>query len=42
MNLYYQNLVQSLLTAMPQMVANASPVNLVSNAIYEAATDGSN
>tara|TARA_B110000046_G_scaffold182536_1_gene216784 strand:+ start:812 stop:1426 length:615 start_codon:yes stop_codon:yes gene_type:complete len=38
----YQNLVQSLLTAMPQMVANASPVNLVSNAIYEAATDGSN
>tara|TARA_B110000037_G_C16974401_1_gene446402 strand:- start:266 stop:880 length:615 start_codon:yes stop_codon:yes gene_type:complete len=38
----YQNLVQSLLTAMPQMVANASPVSLVSNAIYEAATDGSN
>ena len=38
----YQNLVQSLLTAMPQMVANASPVSLVSNAIYEAATDDSN
>ena len=38
----YQNLVQSLLTAMPQMVANASPVSLVSNAIYEAATDDGN
>ena len=38
----YQNLVQSLLTAMPQMVANASPVSLVSNAIYEAATGDSN
>jgi short-subunit dehydrogenase len=38
----YQNIVNKITLAMPNMVKNASPVNIVSHVIYEAATDGKN
>jgi NADP-dependent 3-hydroxy acid dehydrogenase YdfG len=36
----YQKIVGALMTAMPSMVANASPASLVAEVIFEAATDG--
>lgn len=38
----YQNLVGSLMSAMPVMSQNASPASVVASVIYEAATDGKN
>lgn len=38
----YQNLVGSLMSAMPVMSQNASPASVVASVIYEAATDGTN
>ncbi|KUY21156.1 short-chain dehydrogenase/reductase [Elizabethkingia miricola] len=40
--LEYQPLVESLMSALPVMSANASPAGLVADVIYEAATDGKN
>lgn len=40
--LEYQPLVESLMSALPVMSANASPAALVADVIYEAATDGKN
>lgn len=36
----YQNIVTKIMTAFPQMIKNASPVNVVAKVIYKAATDG--
>lgn len=36
----YQNIVGALMTALPAMSQNASPASIVSEVIYEAATDG--
>jgi short-subunit dehydrogenase len=38
----YQNIVNKIILAMPNIVNNASPVSIVSRVIYEAATDGKN
>ena len=38
----YQNIVTKIMTAFPQMIKSASPTSVVTNVIYEAATDGSN
>ena len=38
----YQNIVGALLTALPAIVQHASPVNVVAEVIFEAATDGKN
>ncbi len=38
----YQNVVATLMNAMPAMAANASPASVVAVVIYEAATDGKN
>ncbi|MBK8625218.1 MAG: SDR family oxidoreductase [Saprospiraceae bacterium] len=38
----YQNVVGTLMNAMPAMAANASPASVVAVVIYEAATDGKN
>lgn len=38
----YQNIVNKIILAMPTMLKNSSPVGVVSNVIYEAATDGKN
>lgn len=40
--LEYQNIVGKIMSAMPTMINNASPVSLVSKVIFEAATDGTN
>jgi NADP-dependent 3-hydroxy acid dehydrogenase YdfG len=36
----YQNVVNKIMTVFPTMIKSASPVNIVSKVIYEAATDG--
>lgn len=36
----YQNIVDKIMTAFPQMIKNASPTDVVTKVIYEAATDG--
>ena len=36
----YQNIVTKIMTAFPQMIKNASSTNVVTEVIYEAATDG--
>lgn len=36
----YQNIVNKIILAMPNMIKNASPVSVVSKVIFEAATDG--
>ena len=36
----YQSMVSKIVTTMPEMVKNASPAEVVSKVIYEAATDG--
>lgn len=36
----YQNIVTKITSVFPSMVKNASPANVVTNVIYEAATDG--
>ena len=38
----YQNIVSKIMTAFPQMIKNASSTNVVTEVIYEAATDGKN
>ena len=38
----YQNIVGKIMTAFPQMIKNASSTNVVTEVIYEAATDGTN
>jgi short-subunit dehydrogenase len=38
----YQNIVGKIMTAFPQMIKNASTTNVVTEVIYEAATDGTN
>ena len=38
----YQNIVGKIMTAFPQMIKNASSTNVVTEVIYEAATDGKN
>lgn len=38
----YQNIVGSLMTALPTMAQNASPASVVEEVIFEAATDGKN
>lgn len=36
----YQNIVKKIMTAFPQMIKNASTIQVVTEVIYEAATDG--
>ena len=38
----YQNIVGKIMSAFPQMIKNASSTNVVTEVIYEAATDGKN
>jgi NADP-dependent 3-hydroxy acid dehydrogenase YdfG len=38
----YQNIVGKIMAAFPQMIKNASSTNVVTEVIYEAATDGTN
>jgi NADP-dependent 3-hydroxy acid dehydrogenase YdfG len=38
----YQNIVGKIMAAFPQMIKNASSTNVVTEVIYEAATDGKN
>ena len=38
----YQNIVSKIMTVFPQMIKNASSTNVVTEVIYQAATDGTN
>ena len=38
----YQNIVDKIMAAFPAMVKNASPTTVVTNVIFQAATDGKN
>lgn len=38
----YQNIVTKILSAFPQMIKNAAPTSVVTEVIYQAATDGTN